>query len=207
MCLLNPFWLEGQKMIMLELLHQLGRDAPDWVVLPEGNLGNTAAFGKALAEAREWGLIDSVPRLAAVHAAGAAPFAHSFAAHFATRHRVSAETIAIAIRIGDPASYERAVESIRFTRGIVTSLTDDESREAKRVVDAAGIGCEPASAASVAGTRRLVAEGTILPHERVVAVLTGHLLKDAGALLAGGIGNRPVEIDADLAEVARYLSA
>ena len=204
---INPFRIEGQKTIMLELLQQLGWEAPDWVVLPAGNLGNTAAFGKALAEARDWGLIDRVPRLAAVQAAGAAPFARSFAENFATRHRVSAETIATAIRIGDPASYDRAVESIRYTNGTVTSVSDDEIRAAKRVVDAAGIGCEPASAASVAGTRRLVAEGTIRAGERVVAVLTGHLLKDAGALLDDPAANRPVEIDAELSEIARHLGA
>jgi len=204
---INPFRLEGQKTIMLELLQQLGWEAPDWVVLPAGNLGNTAAFGKALAEARDWGLIDRVPRLAAVQAAGAAPFARSFAENFATRHRVSAQTIATAIRIGDPASYDRAVESIRFTNGIVTSVSDDQIRDAKRVIDAAGIGCEPASAASVAGTRRLVAEGTIRAGERVVAVLTGHLLKDTGALVDDPRGNRPIEIDDDLREIARQLEA
>ena len=204
---INPFRLEGQKTIMLELLQQLGWEAPDWVVLPAGNLGNTAAFGKALAEARDWGLIDRVPRLAAVQAAGAAPFARSFAENFATRHRVSAQTIATAIRIGDPASYDRAVESIRYTNGIVTSVSDDQIRDAKRVIDAAGIGCEPASAASVAGTRRLVAEGTIKAGERVVAVLTGHLLKDTGALVDDARGNRPIEIDDDLREIARQLEA
>ena len=204
---INPFRLEGQKTIMLELIQQLGWEAPDWVVLPAGNLGNTAAFGKALAEARDWGLIDRVPRLAAVQAAGAAPFARSFAEDFATRHRVSAETIATAIRIGDPASYDRAVESIRYTKGTVTSVSDDEIRAAKRVIDAAGIGCEPASAASLAGTRRLVAEGTIRPDERVVAVLTGHLLKDAGALLDDPAANRPVEIEPELSEIARHLGA
>jgi threonine synthase len=204
---INPFRLEGQKTIVLEAIQQLGWEAPDWVVLPAGNLGNTAAFGKALAEAREWGLIDRVPRLAAVQAAGAAPFARSFAENFGTRHRVTAETIATAIRIGDPASYDRAVESIRYTNGTVTTVSDDQIRDAKRVIDAAGIGCEPASAASVAGTRRLVAEGIIEPGARVVAVLTGHLLKDTAALLDDARGNRPREIDDDLREIARQLEA
>ncbi len=108
---INPFRIEGQKTIILELLQQLSWAPPDWIVLPAGNLGNTAAFGKVLHEAREWGLISRLPRLAAVQAAGAAPFARSFAEGFARRHRVKADTVASAIRIGDPASYDRAVES------------------------------------------------------------------------------------------------
>ncbi|HEY6099596.1 MAG TPA: threonine synthase, partial [Anaeromyxobacter sp.] len=145
----NPFRLEGQKTIVLEMLEQLGWDAPDWIALPAGNLGNTSAFGAALAAALELGLIARVPRLAAVQAAGANPFARAFREGFAAPHRVTAETRATAIRIGDPASYGRGVRAIRSTRGIVTDVTDDEILEAKAVVDASGIGCEPASAASV----------------------------------------------------------
>jgi len=148
---INPYRLEGQKTVVLELLDQLGWDPPDWIVLPGGNLGNTAAFGKALLEARSWGLIPRLPRLAAVQAAGAAPFAQAFAEGFVRRYAVKAETVATAIRIGDPASWDRAVASIRATEGVVTAVPDDEILEAKAVVDAAGVGCEPASAASVAG--------------------------------------------------------
>jgi threonine synthase len=201
---INPFRIEGQKTIMLEMLHQLDWEPPDWVVLPAGNLGNTAAFGKALCEARELGLIGRLPRLAAVQAEGAAPFARSFREGFASRYTVTAETAATAIRIGDPASYDRAVESILNTDGVVTSVSDDEIFEAKRVIDAAGIGCEPASAASVAGARRLIAEGVIKRGERLVAILTGHLLKDAAAHPESA-DNRPIEIDASLAELARHL--
>ena len=152
----NPFRLEGQKTIVLELLQQLGWEPPDWIVLPAGNLGNTAAFGKALREARAWGLIDRLPRLAAVQAEGAAPFARGYAEGFTTRHRVKAETVATAIKIGDPASWDRAVRAIRETDGVVLTASDAEILEAKAAVDAAGIGCEPASAASVAGVRKLV---------------------------------------------------
>ena len=176
----NPFRVEGQKTIVFELLQQLGWNAPDWIALPAGNLGNTSAFGKALVEARHLGLIDRMPRLLAVQAAGAAPFARGFAEKFATRIRVQAETRATAIRIGDPASWDRAVGAIGATDGVVESVTDDEIFAAKRVIDRCGVGCEPASAASVAGVRALVARGVIRPHERVVAVLTGHLLKDPG---------------------------
>ena len=152
----NPFRLEGQKTIVLETLQQLGWDPPDWILVPAGNLGNTAAFGKALREAREWGLIDKVPRIAAVQAAGAAPFARSFEEGFQRRYRVEAHTVATAISIGNPASYDRAVTAIRETNGVVTAVTDDEILEAKAVVDASGAGCEPASAASVAGARQLI---------------------------------------------------
>jgi threonine synthase len=181
----NPFRLEGQKTIVFELLQQLGWETPDWIVLPGGNLGNTAAFGKALEEAREWGLIDELPRLAVVQAEGAAPFARGFAEGFVERHRVRAETVATAIRIGDPVSWDRAVRAIRATDGVVVSVPDNEILEAKTAIDRAGVGCEPASAASLAGLRRLVAAGTVSPDARVIAVLTGHMLKDPEILLAG----------------------
>jgi threonine synthase len=190
---INPFRLEGQKTIVFELLQQLGWEPPDWIVLPAGNLGNTSAFGKALIEAKEWGLISKMPRIAAIQAAGAAPFAHAFAEGFRTRHTVEAETVATAIRIGDPASWDRAVRAIRATDGVVLSVTDDEILEAKSVVDRSGVGCEPASAASVAGVKRLVADGTIKPEDSVVAVLTGHVLKDPEILLKGP--NQPIEVD------------
>jgi threonine synthase len=210
----NPFRLEGQKTIVLELLQQLGWAPPDWIVLPAGNLGNTAAFGKALAEARAWGLIDRTPRLAAVQAKGAAPFALGYADGFATRHRVKADTVATAIRIGNPASWDRAVRAIRETRGVVLTASDAEILEAKAAVDASGIGCEPASAASVAGVRALVRSRMIAPGERVVAVLTGHVLKDPGMLLTYHRemdppppgANRPVEIEPALREVERVLN-
>ncbi len=182
---INPYRLEGQKTIVFELLQQLGWEPPDWIVLPAGNLGNTAAFGKALVEAREWGLIGRLPRLAAVQAEGAAPFARGFAEGFQVRHRVKAETVATAIRIGDPASWDRAVMALRATDGIALAVSDAEILEAKSVVDAAGVGCEPASAASVAGVRRLARDGVIAPGSSVVAVLTGHVLKDPEVLLAG----------------------
>ncbi len=210
---INPFRIEGQKTIVLELLEQLDWQVPDWIVLPAGNLGNTAAFGKALVEAQSLGLIDRLPRLAAIQAAGAAPFARSFSEGFARPHRVQAETIATAIKIGDPASYERAVRAIQSTRGVVIAVTDEEILEAKAVVDASGVGCEPASAASVAGVRRLIAEGTIGRDARVAAVLTGHILKDPGLLISyhqeqdppPPRANRPIAIDPRLSEVERFL--
>ncbi len=210
---INPWRIEGQKTIVFELLQQLGWDAPDWIALPAGALGNTSAFGKALREAHALGLITRVPRLLAVQAAGAAPFAASFADGFREHVTVRAETIASAIRIGDPASWDRAVRAIRETNGVVTSVTDEEILDAKAVIDASGVGCEPASAASVAGVRQLRARGTIGASERVVAVLTGHVLKDPELVLKyhqemepmPARANRPVEIGATLADVQRVL--
>ena len=211
---INPYRIAGQKTIILELLQQLDWQAPDWIVLPAGNLGNTSAFGAALREARELGLIDRMPRLAAVQASGAAPFAASFRDDFRERHTVHAATVATAIRIGDPASYDRAVRAIRETNGVVIDVPDAEILEAKAVVDASGVGCEPASAASVAGARALVSRGIIQRDDSVVAVLTGHILKDSDILLKyhrdteppPPLANRPIEIDADLSAVERVLA-
>jgi threonine synthase len=211
---INPFRIEGQKTIVLELLQQLGWDPPDWIVLPAGNLGNTAAFGKAITEANDWGLISRKPRLAAVQASGAAPFARSFEEQFTRRHTVKAETVATAIRIGDPASYERAVPAIRATDGVVLAVEDGEILEAKAAVDRCGVGCEPASAAAVAGVRRLRQQGVVAASDRVVAVLTGHMLKDPGVLLRYHRemeppppgANRPVEIEPRLEAVEKALT-
>jgi threonine synthase len=191
----------------------LNWDAPDWIALPAGNLGNTSAFGKALREAHAAGLITRLPRVLAVQASGAAPFAHSFRDGFRQRERVDPDTIATAIRIGAPASWDRAVRVIRETNGIVTDVSDEEILEAKAVIDAAGVGCEPASAASVAGVAKLRRDGVIGATERVVAVLTGHLLKDPEAVIhyhrdtepPPRHANRPIEIEARVSEVARVL--
>ena len=212
---INPFRLEGQKTIIFEMLEQLDWQAPDWIALPAGNLGNTSAFGKALRDAHAIGLIDRIPRLAVVQARGAAPFARAFATGFADRVPVVPDTIATAIRIGDPASWDRAVRAIRDTSGVVTDVSDAEILEAKAVIDAAGIGCEPASAASVAGAARLRREGVIGSGDRVVAVLTGHLLKDPGVIVRyhqeteprPEYANRPIEIEPTLSDVERVLKS
>jgi threonine synthase len=174
----NPFRVEGQKAIICEMMQQRNWEPPDWVVYPAGNLGNSAAFGKALHEMREIGLIDKLPRLAAVQAHGANPFYRSFQGGFQKLEWIPASTVASAIRIGYPVSYARAVRSLNWTNGLVTEVTDDEIMNAKAQVDRAGIGCEPASAAAIGGARRLVMEGIINRDDTVVAVLTGHLLKD-----------------------------
>ncbi len=210
---INPYRIEGQKTIVFEMLEQLNWESPDWIALPAGNLGNTAAFGKALREALELGLITKVPRLLAVQSDGAAPFAMSFRENFRVRHTVRANTIATAINIGAPASYQRAVQSIRETNGVVTSVSDGNIMEAKAIIDAAGVGCEPASAASVAGVRQMLLAGTIAPDASVVCVLTGHVLKDPESLDRYHRGtepppahaNRPIEIDATVSAVASVM--
>jgi threonine synthase len=199
---INPFRIEGQKTIIWELLQDLGWEPPDWIVVPAGNLGNTSAFGKALREAHANGWITRMPRLASIQAQGANPFYRSYRDSFATRHRISAETIASAIRIGDPVSHEKAVAAIRETAGVVEEVTDAEIMAAKREIDALGIGCEPASAATLAGVKKLRAAGVMREGERIVCVLTGHILKDPEANF------RPenvVEIDATIEAVERAL--
>ncbi len=201
----SPFRIEGQKTIVFEMLQQLGWLAPDWIVFPAGNLGNAAAFGKALREARDWGLITTVPRLAAVQASGAAPFAAAFDRGFDQLVPVTPETVASAIRIGHPASYPRAVRAIRDTDGVVCAVDDAAIIDAKAVVDRAGVGCEPASAAAIAGLRKLVAEGTIARTHRVVVVLTGHLLKDPAPNRADDPVSSPIRIAPTVAAVAAIL--
>ncbi len=199
---INPFRIEGQKTIVWELLQDLEWSPPDWIVVPAGNLGNTSAFGKALVEARDAGWISKMPRLAAIQAHGANPFYRSFRENFAQRHRVSPETIASAIRIGDPVSYDKAVASLRATNGVVEEVTDEELMNAKRDIDRMGIGCEPASATTLAGVRKLRASGVMRDSDRIACVLTGHLLKDPGAP-----SGKVIEIDPEISEVERILAA
>jgi threonine synthase len=188
----NPFRIEGQKTIVWEILQDLGWDPPDWISVPAGNLGNTSAFGKALKEAYEAGWLSKLPRLICVQASGANPFFKSFAEQWKTRHKVDAETVATAIRIGDPVSYDKARAAVEYTRGIVMEVSDLELLTAKRAIDRAGIGCEPASACSLAGVQKLVTAGKIRANERVVCVLTGHVLKDPDVITKGAPGLPPL---------------
>jgi threonine synthase len=176
---LNPFRIEGQKAIGYEILQQLDWQAPDWLVLPAGNLGNTSAIGKAFRQAYQLGLISHLPRVAAIQAAGANPFYRAFINGFSHRERVQAQTIATAIKIGDPVSYTRARQVIEESNGVVEEVSDAEILAAKTVIDRSGIGCEPASAATLAGARKLVERGIIKHDERVAGILTGNLLKDS----------------------------
>ncbi|GAC1359233.1 MAG: hypothetical protein NVS2B12_10830 [Ktedonobacteraceae bacterium] len=190
---LNPFRVEGQKAIGFEILQQLDWRAPDWLILPAGNLGNTSAIGKAFRQAYNLSLISHMPRIASIQAAGANPFYRSFMQGFAQRETVHAETVATAIKIGNPVSYTRARRVIEESDGIVEEVTDEEILAAKAIIDRSGIGCEPASAATLAGARKLVARGVIKRDEQVVGVLTGNLLKDSKTGIPQTLSNSVVK--------------
>ncbi|HJT89162.1 MAG TPA: threonine synthase [Bryobacteraceae bacterium] len=219
---INPFRIEGQKTIMTEMLDQRDWRVPDWVVLPGGNLGNTSAFGKALREMKELGLIDRLPRLAVIQAEGAAPFYRLLQDQ--DRSRLTAvehpETLATAIKIGNPVSWPKALYEVTTSQGVVEQVAEQEIADAKAVIGRSGIGCEPASAATLAGIRKLTAAGTIPASADVVAVLTGNVLKDpdyiyryhTGALDAPGgrriqptFGNQPVVVPNDPGRIAEIL--
>jgi threonine synthase len=199
----NPFRLEGQKTIMYRVLEALRWEVPDWIVVPGGNLGNSSSFGKAFLELQHLGLLSRVPRLAVINAAGAdtlyqlfheqgirwqkgqadlTPVCHYYE-QLEREHR-KASTIASAIEINRPVNLNKCLRSLEVCDGVVRRVSDQEILDAKAQVGAAGIGCEPASAASVAGTRLLRQEGIIAPSDRVVCILTGHQLKDPTATVA-----------------------
>ncbi len=208
---INPFRLEGQKTIMWETLVQLDWQVPDWFVFPGGNLGNTSAFGKALHEAFTLGLIDKMPRFAVIQASGASPFYKAYKNDFAGLIPEKADTIATAIKIGDPVNYTKAIRSIKWTDGVVESVSDEEILEAKAHVDGSGIGAEPASCATVAGMKVLIDSGVIKPHDTVVGILTGNILKDPQSIVdyhitrRGAHANPPADIDASIQDVRKYL--
>ncbi len=176
---LNPFRLEGQKTIVCEILEQRNWRVPDYLVVPGGNLGNVSAIGKGLAELKKLGLIERLPRLVVAQAEGANPFYRMLATGASGIVPVAEpHTEASAIRIGDPVNWKKALRAIRATQGLCESVTDAEIFEAKAALAHDGAGCEPASAASVASVRKLVRAGKIEVGADVVAVLTGHQLKD-----------------------------
>lgn len=175
---LNPFRLEGQKSIVFEIFEQRDWQVPDYLILPGGNLGNVSAIGKGLQELRQLGFIEKLPRLAVVQAEGANPFYTMIAKHANEIKPVQPRTEASAIRIGNPVNWKKALRALRLTDGLCESVTDDQIFEAKATLAKDGVGCEPASAASVAGLRKLVASGNVEEGADVVAVLTGHQLKD-----------------------------
>jgi threonine synthase len=219
---INPFRIEGQKTIMVEMMDQRDWNPPDWIVLPGGNLGNVSAFGKGLREMREMGLIPRLPRLAVVQAAGSAPFYDLFHATDRTAlHAVGhPETLATAIKIGDPVSWPKALHEVTTSGGTVERVTEQEIADAKAVIGKCGIGCEPASAASLAGLKKLRAAGIVPSGADVVAVLTGNVLKDpdyiyryhTGQLEAPdktrikpNFGNEPTVVPNDPARIADIL--
>jgi threonine synthase len=199
----NPFRLEGQKTIMFRILEAMRWEVPDWIVVPGGNLGNVSSFGKAFIELVELGLIKRPPRLAVINAAGSNTFFQLYE-RFGLRwnngepdkkiidgyyrslemEKIRAATIASAIEINHPVNLHKALRALDRCGGAVRDVSDQEILDAKAKVGAGGLGCEPASAASLAGARKLRKEGVIAPSDRVVCVLTGHQLKDPTATVA-----------------------
>jgi len=176
---INPFRLEGQKTLALELLEQLDWQPPDHIIVPGGNLGNSSAIGKALLEMHALGLISRLPRLSVIQAEGANALVRTLREADGKRLvSVHAETRATAIRIGNPASWKKAVHVLAATGGACEQVTEIEIAQAKAEIGAEGIGCEPASAVTLAGLKKLLQQGFVKPQESVVLVLTGNLLKD-----------------------------
>jgi threonine synthase len=176
---INPFRLEGQKTLAFELLEQLEWEPPDHIIVPGGNLGNSSAIGKALLEMRDVGLIARLPKLSVIQAEGANALVRTLREAGGKRLvNVQAETRATAIRIGNPASWEKAVKVLQATGGACEQVSELEIAQAKAEIGAEGIGCEPASAVTLAGLRKLLQQGFVKPDETVVLVLTGNLLKD-----------------------------
>jgi threonine synthase len=177
---INPNRIEGQKCAAFAILEARGWRVPDWVAVPGGNLGNSTAIGRGFREALALGLIDRLPRIAVVQAAGAAPFARAFESG-EDLIPVVAQTRASAIAVGSPKSWRASLHEVRASDGVVLSVDDDAIDRAKAAIGREGIGCEPASAATLAGLRALVRRGIVAQDADVVAVLTGHVLKDADA--------------------------
>ena len=179
---LNPYRIEGQKCAAFSLLEQRAWHVPDWIVLPGGNLGNVSAIGKGLREARALGLIDRLPRIAVVQASGASPFVHVWNSG-GELQPVHPQTNASAIAIGNPLSWKRALRILRASNGVAIAVDDAAIDAAKAQIGAEGIGCEPASAAALAGARALCSAGVIEQGADIAVILTGHVLKDSEASL------------------------
>jgi threonine synthase len=197
---LNPYRLEGQKTVAFELMEQLNWRVPEHVIVPGGNLANGSALGKGFMELHELGLIKSLPKISIIQAAGANPLVRTMRENGGKELvRVNAETRATAIRIGNPASWRKAVAVLKNTGGACEEVSENEIAQAKAELGAEGIGCEPASAATLAGLKKLASAGLVKSAETIVLVLTGHMLKDVdymkqapGQSLLG-----PMEADSD----------
>ncbi len=223
----NPYRIEGQKTAAIELMEQLGWESPDHIIVPGGNLGNSSAIGKALLEMRELKLISRLPRLSIIQAKGANPFYRSVHEFGGVKiESMIADTLATAIRIGNPASWKKALRVLRATGGEVEQVTEVETATAKAEIGSDGVGCEPASAVTLAGLKKLRGRGFVKPGESVVLILTGHLLKDPdftirfhrGDLFEGAaneaegpetklLQRAPIVLDANLSAVIAALAA
>lgn len=221
----NPYRLEGQKTAAIELLEQLTWEPPDHIIVPGGNLGNSSALGKALMEMKDLGLISRLPRLSVIQAEGANPFFRSIREHGGkTLVPTEADTLATAIRIGNPASWKKALRVVEATQGTVEQVSEVEIALAKAEIGSDGVGCEPASAVTLAGLKKLVQQGFVKKNEKIILILTGHVLKDPeftlkfhrGDLFAGSSHEKeaaslvpqqraPLLLDANTESVIRVL--
>jgi threonine synthase len=203
---MNPYRLEGQKTAAFELMEQLNWQVPDHLIVPGGNLANSSALGKGFVEMRSVGLIRTLPRISIIQAAGANPLVRTMKEFGGQRMEpVKAETRATAIRIGNPASWKKAVAVLRETGGACEQVSEEEIAAAKQEIGAEGIGCEPASAATLAGLKNLVRSGFVRRADSVVLLLTGHCLKDPEYTL--DMRKPALAIDADPAAVIKMLEA
>jgi threonine synthase len=176
----NPYRVEGQKTAAFELLEQFHWEPPDHIIVPGGNLANSSALGKALREMKQIGLISRLPKVSVIQAEGANPLVRTIRESGGEKLiPVHAETMATAIRIGNPASWKKALGVIRETEGAVEQVSEVELALAKAEIGAEGVGCEPASAVTLAGLKKLMKQGFVKSGESVVLILTGHVLKDA----------------------------
>ncbi|MBS1802997.1 MAG: threonine synthase [Acidobacteria bacterium] len=176
----NPYRLEGQKTPAFEIAEAFDWTVPDHLIVPGGNLANSSALGKGFRELKELGLVARMPRISVIQAEGANPLVRAFSENNGEKMQpVEAQTRATAIRIGNPASWRKAAKVIRDTGGWCLDVSEAEIAVAKAEIGAEGLGCEPASAVTLAGLKKLCARGKIAPNETVVLLLTGHTLKDA----------------------------
>jgi threonine synthase len=202
----NPYRLEGQKTVAFELMEQFNWSVPDHVIVPGGNLGNSSALGKGFLELLELGLISAVPKISVIQAAGANPLVRTMRENQGKELvRVNPETRATAIRIGNPASWRKAVAVLKNTGGTCEDVTEEEISLAKAELGAEGIGCEPASATTLAGLKKLVRSGFVKTSDTVVLVLTGHMLKDVDYMLNAQGSRFLGPLEADAGTVVRTL--
>jgi threonine synthase len=176
----NPYRLEGQKTPAFEIAEAFDWNVPDHLIVPGGNLANSSALGKGFRELKELGLVGRMPRISVIQAEGANPLVRSMAAHQGeSLEPVEAHTRATAIRIGNPASWRKAARVIQDTGGWCLDVSEGQIAVAKAELGTEGLGCEPASAVTLAGLKKLRAQGKVGAGETVVMLLTGHTLKDA----------------------------
>lgn len=225
---INPFRIEGQKTVAFEMMNQCNWRVPDHVVVPGGNMGNSSALGKGFEELLALGLIAKLPKLSVIQAEGASPLARLFSKLPASSARPESpipeslsieehpRTLATAIKIGAPVSWKKALRAVLRSGGKILSVSELEIADAKAMIGRDGIGCEPASATTVAGIKKLVAAGHIQRAESVIAVLTGHVLKDPdyvsayhrGTLaLDSGAGQAPLQIRGAFPNAPRQVQA